>query len=189
MDAVGTSTPKGVPGTKPDAAVAKPSPVASDFRTTMARLTGRQVSEGHAERFDAVVWANDAAKGAWDAGGAMPDGAMLVEEAIERPGRTDRADKPAGLLVMRKDGGSWSFVVVGPDGDVVDDARVAPCKACHALAPADSVFKPPARQGPDQTSSAKTSAAMTAAAPIAVATTAASIEARSAGCADLPSSR
>jgi hypothetical protein len=180
MEAVGTSTPKGVPATRVDAAAPKPSPVAGDFRKLMARLTDRQVSEGHAERFDAIVWANDAAKGAWDTGSAMPDGAMLVEEAIERPGRTDRADKPAGLFVMKKEGGTWSFVVVGPDGDVVDDARVAPCKACHALAPVDYVFK-------SQASSAKTSAARTAIAPIAVATTAASIEAWSAGWADLPS--
>ena len=172
--------PRGVPASTPDAAPPKASPVAPDFRKTMARLTDRQVSEGHAERFDAIVWANDAAKGAWDAGSAMPDGAMLVEEAIERPGRSDRADRPAGLFVMKKDGGSWSFVVVAPDGEVVDDARVAPCKACHALAPVDYVFK-------NQTSSTKTSAAMTAIAPIAVATTAASIEAWSAGWADLPS--
>ena len=180
MDAVGTSAPKGVPAAKADAAAPKPSPVAADFKKTMARLTDRQVSEGHAERFDAVVWANEGAKGAWEAGTAMPDGAMLVEEAIERPGRTDRADKPAGLFVMKKGGGSWSFVVVGPAGDVVDDARVSPCKACHALAPVDYVFK-------SQASSAKTSAAMTAIAPIVVAMTAASIEARSAGCADPPS--
>lgn len=143
MDAVGTSAPKGVPETKPDAAAPpRPSPVPADFRKTMARLTDRHVSEGHAERFDAIVWANDAAKGAWDSGAAMPDGAALVEEAIERPGRSDRADKPAGLFVMKKESGSWSFSAVGPDGDVVDDARVAPCKACHALAPVDSVFKP-----------------------------------------------
>ena len=154
--------------------------MAGDFRKTLAKLTDRQVSEGHAERFDAIVWANEPAKGAWDAGTAMPDGAMLVEEAIERPGRTDRADKPAGLFVMKKDAGSWSFIAVSPDGEVVDDARVAPCKACHALAPVDYVFR-------IQTSSAKTSAAMTAIAPIAVATTAASIEAWSAGWADLPS--
>jgi hypothetical protein len=187
MGAVGTSSPRGTPGSTPDAAPPKPSPVGADYKKTMARLTERQVSEGHAERFDAVVWANEAARGAWEAGSAMPDGAMLVEEAIERPGRGDRADKPAGLFVMKKDGGSWSFVVVGPDGEVVDDARVASCKACHALAPVDDVFKKPAGRGPDQTSSAKTSAAMTAMAPIAVATTAASIEAFSAGWADLPS--
>jgi hypothetical protein len=180
MGAVGTSAPRGVPANAPDAAPPKPSPVAADYKKTMARLTERQVSEGHAERFDAVVWANDAARGAWEAGTAMPDGAMLVEEAIERPGRSDRADRAAGLFVMKKDGGSWSFVVVGPDGDVVDDARVASCKACHALAPVDHVFK-------NQTRSAKTSAAMTAIAPTAVATTAASIEAWSAGWADLPS--
>jgi hypothetical protein len=141
MGAVGTSSPKGVPTSKPDAAPPRPSPVAADYKKTMTRLTERQMSEGHAERFDAVVWANDAARGAWEAGTAMPDGAMLVEEAIERPGRTNRADKPAGLFVMKKDGGSWSFAVVAPDGEVVDDARVAPCKACHALAPVDDVFE------------------------------------------------
>jgi hypothetical protein len=180
MGAVGTSAPRGVPASAPDAAPPKPSPVTPDYKKTMAQLTQRQVSEGHAERFDAVVWANEPAKGAWEGGTAMPDGAMLVEEAIERPGRSDRADRPAGLFVMKKDGGSWSFVVVGPDGEVVDDARVASCKACHALAPVDYVFK-------NQTSSAKTSAEITAIAPIAVATTAASIDARSAGWADTPS--
>ena len=58
--------------------------MAADFRKTMVRLTDRQVSEGHGERFDAIVWANEAATGAWETGSAMPDGAVLVEEGEPR---------------------------------------------------------------------------------------------------------
>jgi hypothetical protein len=145
----------------------------------MARVVGRQLSRGHAERFDGVVWVNDVGRAAWDGAGDMPDGAMLVEEAIAR---VDGGDRPAGLLVMQKSGGAWRFVSVGPGGEVVDDARVAPCAACHRQAPRDFVFRP-------QTSSTATNAAITATAPTSVATTAATIEARSAGLADSPSRR
>jgi hypothetical protein len=103
----------------------------------MVRLKDRFVSEGHAERFDAIVWADEATRTAWGATGDMPDGSTLVEELIEKDRRGDR---PAGLLVMKKDGGQWHFTAVGPAGDVVSDARVAPCGACHREAPRDDVF-------------------------------------------------
>jgi hypothetical protein len=104
----------------------------------MARVGERQLSRGHAERFDAVVWANDVARATFDAAtGDLPDGAMLVEEAFERPPR----DAPAGLLVMEKREGVWRFTAVGPRGEATEDAHTAAtCAACHRDAPRDSVF-------------------------------------------------
>lgn len=189
---VGVSSPRAVEriSRASDAATPELSPVPTDFRSHMARVSGRFVSAGHAERFDAVVWANDAARAAWDAAGDMPDGAMLVEEAIERTsGRDGGADRPAGLLVMEKGAGTWRFVAVMPAGEVVSDTRVALCAACHRDAPRDFVFRSRGGSSPQpQSSSVPTSAAMTAIAPMAVATMATTYEARSAGSADLPSS-
>jgi hypothetical protein len=149
----------------------------------MARLGARARSLGHADRFEAVVWANDVARAAWDAAPApMPDGSMLVEETFERASQGGRA---LGLLVMEKRNGAWRFVAVGADGEVVDDARVSACASCHREAPRDSVFP----LGGGQPSKATTSAAITATAPTAVASAAATNEARSAGRADSPSSR
>lgn len=118
-------------------ALAEPSPVPADFRSRMVRLKDRFVSEGHAERFDAIVWGDEATRAAWGATGDMPNGSMFVEELIERDRRGDR---PAGLLVMKKDGAEWRFTAVGPAGEVVSDARVAPCSACHRDAPRDDVY-------------------------------------------------
>jgi hypothetical protein len=73
-----------------------------------------------------------------EATGDLPEGAIFVEEALQRAAQ---GDNEAGLLVMEKRGGAWHFVAVGrPDGEVVDDARVAPCAACHREAPRDFVF-------------------------------------------------
>jgi hypothetical protein len=157
----------------------------------MTRVVGRQLSRGHAERFDGVVWANDVARATWASARAMPDGAVLVEELFSRdvvpgavpPDASAAGERPAGLLVMRKIAGAWRFTSIGPAGEVVDDdARVAPCVACHRQAPSDFVFRP-------QLTSAATSAPMTATAPTAVATSAARYEARSAGPAAAPSRR
>ncbi|MGD0525263.1 MAG: hypothetical protein ABSE49_08975 [Polyangiaceae bacterium] len=139
--AVGVSSPHAetsAPSAKPvDAAVEAPSPVAADFREHLARLTDRAVSRGHAERFDGVLWANDVGRAAWDAPGNAPDGALLVEETIERTGKGDRA---AGLLVMEKQSGAWRFVVVDAGGHVVAWAREQACVGCHREAPRDFVF-------------------------------------------------
>jgi hypothetical protein len=136
---VGVSSPRPSdgPAGSVDGGHIEASPIAADFRSRMARLSGRFVSRGHGERFEAVVWANDRARDAWAAPVDMPDGAVLVEEAIERAAGDDRQ---AGLLVMVKHGDAWRFVAVGPDGEVVGDARVAPCTECHREAPRDSVF-------------------------------------------------
>jgi hypothetical protein len=104
----------------------------------MARVSDRGVSHGHADRFDGVVWANDVARAVWDADADMPDGAMLVEEAIDATAKGDRA---AGLLVMEKKAGTWRFVLVDPAGHVVEHNREAACVACHRDAPHDFVFR------------------------------------------------
>ncbi len=150
----------------------------------MVRVSERLLSRGHGERFDGVVWANDVARATWDAAtGAMPDGAVLVEEASERAAGGDR---PAGLFVMEKRDGTWRFFAVGADGKVAEGPGVAACAACHRDAPRDSVFPvgPPA-----QPKSAASSAAIAMTAPTAVARTAATYDARSAGSADAPLSR
>jgi len=177
MDPVGYSSVRAAGSSPPREAGAKmPSPVSDDFREHMAKLAPRQLSLGHAQRFDGVVWGNDAAKAAWQARGAMPDGAILVEEVIDAPRVGDRA---AGLLTMEKKGGAWTFLAVGPEGGAATDAR---CQGCHAEAPQDEVFRF------DQGSSAASTAAMTAIVPTAVATTAATTDARSAGRADASAS-
>lgn len=114
------------------------SPVPADFRDRMARVVDRAPSHGHAERFDAVVWANEVGRAAWNGAGDMPDGAMLVEEAIER---TPKGDRAAGLLVMQKSGGTWRFVVVDAAGHVAKESQEALCAECHREAPRDYVFR------------------------------------------------
>jgi hypothetical protein len=140
--AVGVSSPRAViddPGARPvDAAAPIPSPVDADFRAHMTRVGERGLSRGHAERFDGVVWANEAARAGWDGSGNMPDGAMLIEEAIER---TPKGDRAAGLLVMDKHAEGWRFVVVDAGGHVVKWSRVEACTACHKDAPRDFVFR------------------------------------------------
>jgi hypothetical protein len=139
--AVGVSSPRAV--TEPpsprtvDASAAIPSPVAADFRDHMTRVSERGVSHGHADRFDGVVWTNDAAHTGWEGPGQMPDGAVLVEEAIEK---TVKGDRAAGLLVMEKHAEGWRFVVVDAGGHVVEWTRVEACAACHRDAPRDFVF-------------------------------------------------
>ena len=139
---VGFSSPRAVSdstrGTFADASAGAVSPIAADFRSHMTRVSERSVSHGHADRFDGVVWANDAARAAWEPTGDMPDGAVLVEEAIER---TPKGDRPAGLLVMEKHGTTWRFLLVDDHNRVVDGAREAACVSCHTDAPRDYVFR------------------------------------------------
>jgi hypothetical protein len=94
----------------------------------MKLVADRFLSRGHAERFDALVWANDAAQKSWSTPSAMAVGALLVEETITRDGGTDR---PGGLLVMEKADAGWRYVVVAPSGEVTSGARLAVCETCH----------------------------------------------------------
>jgi hypothetical protein len=94
----------------------------------MTEVGNRFLSQGHAQRFDGVVWANPTAMKQWDSPGDMLVGAKLVEEAIVREGPNDR---PGGLLVMEKRDAGWRFVVVTAEGDVVSGERLAACATCH----------------------------------------------------------
>jgi hypothetical protein len=185
-DLVGISPPRAAERTTSHGATDASSPVPSDFRVRLSRLGDRFVSAGHGSGFDALVWSNEAGRaGALGAGG-FAEGAMLVEELLGR-GASD-GGAAEGLLVMEKHEDAWRFVAVGPDGEVVADARVAACAECHREAPGDFVFRPPT-QVARQSSSADASAATTTMAPTTVAIPAATYDARSAGSADAPSRR
>lgn len=173
LEGVGLSSPRAA-GASPglDAAPAHSSLLPADFREHMTRVIARQLSRGHGERFDAVVWVNDAALAGWSGGGVLADGSLLVEEALDMAAKGDRLQ---GLLTMEKKDGAWTFRAVGTDGGVVTDAR---CEECHAEAQRDDVFRV------DQSMQAAMTDAMTATVPTAVATTAATTDARSAGRAD-----
>ncbi len=142
--------PIGVSGPRPaessaaiaDAGSDVASPVPADFRAKMTRVTGKQTSHGHADRYDAIVWANDGARSAWDGDGDMPDGSMLVEELSEH---VRGGEAEAGLFAMQKSNGSWRFFAVSARGAVAPDATVARCDACHRDAPHDHVFRVPAQ--------------------------------------------
>jgi hypothetical protein len=182
-DLVGISSPRAAERPPPQGASDAMSPVPADFRVRLTPIRGRFLSEGHGSQFEAVLWANDAAR-AGAPGGDFAEGAMLVEELLAR-GAPDGGGAE-GLLVLEKHAEGWRFAAVGPDGDTVNDARVEPCKTCHREAPRDFVFPMP---GVHYSSSADASAATTTIAPTTVATPAATYDARSAGSADAPSSR
>jgi hypothetical protein len=139
---VGVSTSRAYESSTPlvvDAGAHGAPLVPADFRDHMIKVADRRLSRGHAERFDGIVWANEAAHGAWDGAGDMPDGALLVEEAIEH---TAKGDAAAGVLLMEKKDGAWRFASAGPNGDPLDPALAgARCAACHIDAPKDSVFR------------------------------------------------
>ena len=139
----GSVAPVGIsPPRAPERPLASPSPSAPgvpllphDYRSRMIRVGGRFLSRGHGERFDAIVWTNQAAQPAVRGLGPAQDGGLLVEEAFVKDVRGDEAE---GLLVMqRRDG--WHFAAIDEDAAVASDERVASCAACHADAP-DSVF-------------------------------------------------
>lgn len=122
-----------------------------DFRTRYAKLSAaRFVSQGHAAgRFEVEVYANDAAKDAFGRqSGAFPQGAVLVKEHWERPPVPSEGTlKPGPVMAMEKmapgfdaEHGDWRYVVVGPEGDVLQDGKPDGCVLCHDDAPHDHVF-------------------------------------------------
>jgi hypothetical protein len=145
---VGVSSPRAAeraPGVA-DAATAAPWTAASDFRSRLSRISERFVSRGHAERFDAIVWGDDASRTLGDAGADFAEGTMFVEEALV-PG----ADAGGlGLLMMEKRAGAWRFAALSPEGEMASDSRVAPCTDCHREAPRDFVFRTPAPAASEQ---------------------------------------
>ena len=184
---VGVSPPRAVEPAAGLDAGAEEAPVPADFRARLSRVSDRFLSRGHADRFDAVVWASEEAAAAAASGGDFGDGARFVEEAF---GRDVIDGGAAGLLAMEKRGGVWHFAAMGPDGDVAGDARTGACVTCHREAPRDFVFATPAPSAasptslldagaagsargvapPAQSSSAATRAASTTIAPTALPT-------------------
>lgn len=104
----------------------------------MTKVAGPFLSRGHGERFDAIVWSNEAARPMALGRGEGAEGALLIEQAMVHDLRGEEA---AGLLVMQRRNG-WRFVAIDPDGSVVSDERVRACPLCHAEAP-HSVFPVP----------------------------------------------
>ena len=143
----------------------------------MTSVTSRSLSRGHGEAFDGTVWANERARQAWAGGGPLPEGSVLLEEAMSDAGTA------LGALRMEKQTGGWRFDVLDPAGRFAQGVPVAACAGCHAQAPRDQVFQ----EEPKKTmANAKASTATVA---NAVTTTAATNESRSAGSAAVPSSR
>jgi hypothetical protein len=108
-----------------------PPPVARDFRVHMTRLTDRFLSHGHADRFDATIWASEVVAADGGAEGDFADGTVFVEEGVVRDTRGDRS---AGLLVMTKENGTFRFDAVDPEGRTASRERVATCVICHGEA-------------------------------------------------------
>lgn len=123
-----------------------PSPVPSDFRTSMTRENAaRFVSQGHAGgRWDADVYANRIGAEALAANrGPVPTGALFVEEHFERG---DAGAGPMMLMEKRAPGydpahGDWRYVAIGARGAVVKDGAVESCAECHGDAPRDHLFR------------------------------------------------
>jgi hypothetical protein len=142
MAPVGASTPHPSPeataARAADAAADLPVAVPADFRRHLLQVGARTLSRGHAERFDAIVWVNEASRRAWDEGADMPDGALLLEEAIER---VDGQDRTTALLVMEKHAGTWRFTMADEHGQATIAASETACAGCHRDAPRDFVFR------------------------------------------------
>ena len=142
---VGVSSPRVAAAAAPAPAVeihpdAFPVPHATwaGFRSQMTRVGERFVSHGHADQFEALLWINDAASGAWGGDGEFADGSAFVEEAVSHG---PSGDRPGGLLVMVKHESAWTFAAFAPNGDAAAAAFVTSCPDCHREAPRDFVFR------------------------------------------------
>jgi hypothetical protein len=143
MAAVGSSPPRAMEheARAPDASA--PAALPPWVGQPMEAVSDRFLSEGHGEHFDVTVWANAAARDRLDAGAPYPDGAALAERATTHDARGER---PAGWLVMDKNGGAWRFAAAGAEGEGASDAGLEACAGCHREAD-DGVFRwgaPPA---------------------------------------------
>jgi hypothetical protein len=161
------------------------TPAAPATRAGVHVTSDRFTSHGHGDAFDAVVWANAAGGAALESAADAAEGAVLVEETVQR---SARGDAVRGELTMEKREGKWRFSFAEADADAATPASASACEGCHRDAPRDDVFPLPPRAAA-QRKSAASSAAITATAPTAVATPAATYDASSAGLAASPSSR
>jgi hypothetical protein len=120
----------------------------ASYRETFAKVNrARASSQGHATgRWDLDVYANDAGVQALATRAReAPVGARVVAEHYERAaGMRDRAG-PVYVMEKRERGfspdhGDWRYVVVGSQGQLVNDGVIASCAGCHDGAPMDGLF-------------------------------------------------
>lgn len=77
------------------------------------------------------IWFNDAAYSTYEAqaGGDMPDGAIVTKQAY---GAEDRSD-PLNHTTMFKKDGAWFWASWSPEGDLLESSFDVPsCSGCHA---------------------------------------------------------
>jgi hypothetical protein len=144
MGAVGVSTRDAMPQRSgPSVTAVAPSPLPSDFRTTLAKVNPQRfVAAGHAGgRFDADVYVTPSAKAAaFGPDGRIEPGAVLVMDEVLHG---TAAAGPVLMMEKRAPGfdparGDWRYVVVD-QGNVFDGA-LDPCAGCHNEAQHDHVF-------------------------------------------------
>lgn len=115
------------------------------YRTAFKKLNAERVaSRGHAPgRWEIDVYANEGAVQALAARAReAPVGATVVVEHYER---ADRSAGPVMLMEKRPPAtapghGDWRWVVVGSQGQLVQDGVIESCAGCHDDAPMDGLF-------------------------------------------------
>lgn len=105
----------------------------ADYRAHMSKVLNFSRSQHALGRYEADVWADQAA---FDANSAT----LLVEEH-----RDKATGKPGPVYVMKKETDGWRWYAQDETG-VLLDARTntsvsAACAGCHAEAPHDAVFR------------------------------------------------
>jgi hypothetical protein len=139
MAGVGVSPPRPVERSPaPRASSASTEWLPAALGSGMQRVGLQFLSEGHAERFDATVWANATARDHLDAGAPWPEGATFAERVTARGSPANGSD--LGWLFMIRGNAGWTFGLVAPDGDDAGVAIVAACEECHREAD-DGVFR------------------------------------------------
>jgi hypothetical protein len=130
----------------PDAAPAGPPRIPADFRERLTKMNrARFVSKGHAAgRWEVDVYANEAgAKALRDPRTEVPEGAVFVEEHVERAPESHQGPlmmlekMSAGFDAAHHD---WRYVVLGANGDLEGDGSLDGCTRCHDSAPHDHLF-------------------------------------------------
>jgi hypothetical protein len=119
------------------------------YRTTFTKISSQPfASQGHAPgRFEAEVWANDAAKAPLlGQHGDVPVGATVVMEHSERSAAGAPMRGPVYMMEKRepgydKDHGDWRWLVVGSSGAPVKEGKIEMCAGCHDDAPHDHLFR------------------------------------------------
>lgn len=102
--------------------------------TSWGRIETEGPAPGHGDTFR-VIYANDVAR--TFAGGAYPEGSILVKEIYERAG--DERGPLGYIAIMRRVDDAWLFSETGePNGEEV--AHDFCWSYCHQAAPFDGAF-------------------------------------------------